>query len=459
MIQWSRGYENLRYYVSFAYWLSHKKIVVTGLENIPKDKPVIFAVNHQNALMDPMALVCTNDLQTVWLTRADVFKGRAIQAFLRFLKMSPVYRIRDGKENLANNEQVFDLVTRLLEEKKSVALFPEASHSGKRQMLSHKKAIPRMALEAEEKNNFQLNLMLVPVGIYYDNYWNFNRTVIVQYGKPFEVDSYKDRYAENPQNTMLVMRDDIYSHLEPLVIQINSAKFYSDYEDIRTIAGKDYAKNKFFSKNPVLQLFKAEQQLIAQIEQIENSKPEIFSTIREKVNLYVRNLKKAGISDDQVIKTSNNSSFLLVVQLIAAVLSLPLFVWGFAFNALPYYIPRLFITNKLKDKAFISSFNFAVGLVLFPVFYLLESALILFFSGSVIATFISLVYMPYAGKIAYNLYEFYSNLAVAIQYKFFLRNRFKKIFNLRRDFINTLIKNLALNYINKDRIGVDVHTY
>ncbi len=442
MIQWSQGYENLRTYVSFAYWLSHKKIVVTGIENIPKDKPVLFAVNHQNALMDPMALVCTNKLQTLWLTRADVFKGKAISSILKFLKMSPVYRIRDGKENLANNEQVFDLVTRVLESKQSVALFPEASHSGRRQMLSHKKAIPRIALEAEEKNNFQLNLMLVPVGIYYDHYWKFNRTVIVQYGEPVEVDRYQDRYAENPQNTMLVMRDDICRHLEPLVIQINSEKFYSDYEDIRTIAGKDYAKKKFFSKKPVLQLFKAEQKLIAEVEQLENSKPEIFDSIREKVSLYVRDLKKSGISDDQVIKGSITSYQFLLVQIIAFLLSLPLFLLGFIFNALPFFIPRLFITRKLKDKAFISSFNFAVGLVLFPVFYLVESGLILLFSGSLVAALISLIFMPFVGKIAYNLFEFYRDLAVAIKFKFFLKKRLKRIFNLRRDFINTLAKNI-----------------
>jgi len=442
MIQWSQGYENLRYYVGFAYWLSHKKIVVTGLENIPKDKPIIFAVNHQNALMDPMALVCTNKLQTLWLTRADVFKGKAIQSFLRFLKMSPVYRIRDGKENLANNEHVFDLVTRVLENKQSAALFPEASHSGKRQMLSHKKAIPRMALEAEEKNNFQLDLMLVPVGIYYDHYWKFNRTVIVQYGVPFEVDCYKERYAENPQNTMLVMRDDIYRHLEPLVIQINSEKFYSDYENIRTIAGKDFAKKTFFSKNAVIQLFKAEQRLISEVEQLENREPEIFDCIRKKVGLYVDNLKKSGISDDQVIKGSETSSLFLLVQLFASFLILPFFVLGFALNALPFFIPRLFITNKLKDKGFISSCNFAVGLVLFPVFYLVESGLILLFSGSVIAALISLIFMPFIGKIAYNLSEFYQDLAVAIKFKFFFGKQLKKIFNLRRDFINTLAKNI-----------------
>src|SRR5450759_1753161 len=191
MKNWSTGYEIIRSYVRFAFWLSHKKIVVTGRHHIPKGKPIIFAPNHQNALMDPLAIACTNPYQTVWLARADLFKSKIAQSILKYLKLLPVYRIRDGKDNLSNNEHIFNQVIHILENKQTIALFPEAAHSGKRQMLPHKKAIPRIALEAEDKNDFSLDLQIVPVGIYYNHYWKFNRSVIVQYGRPVRVDDYK----------------------------------------------------------------------------------------------------------------------------------------------------------------------------------------------------------------------------------------------------------------------------
>ena len=127
----SLGYEALRVYVRFAFWLTHKRVIVTGRELIPNDHPIIFAANHQNALMDPLALVCTNSLQTLWLARADIFKSKFTKPILKFMKMLPVYRIRDGKENLNNNEEVFDQVTQVLENGGSTALFPEAAHSGR----------------------------------------------------------------------------------------------------------------------------------------------------------------------------------------------------------------------------------------------------------------------------------------------------------------------------------------
>ena len=439
-MQWSRGYENLRTYVRFAFWLTHKRIVVTGLENIPKDKPVIFAANHQNALMDPLALVCTNPLQTLWLTRADIFKTKAIADVLKFLKMIPIYRIRDGKDNLSNNEEIFNQVTLTLESKQSVALFPEAAHSGRRQMLSHKKAIPRIAFETEEKNNFQLELQVVPVGIFYDHYWKFNRTLLVQYGMPLEIDAFKDRFAENQQNAMLALRDQIHERIEPLVMQINSVDHYADYEDIRRVAGKEYAKKTFFSSNPVVQLFKAEQELIAKTEKLEAGQPDVFKQVKDKTHLYIKTIRTTGLMDEQLVKALNTSLLLLLVQFIGALLAFPLFLFGFLTNAFPYFIPRLFITRKLKDKAFVSSFNFAVGLVLFPVCYLIEFGLIWICSGSFPAALISIILMPFAGKAAFNLLLFYQVLLQVLRLKLVNRKLFLKCKNLRSDVIKTIEK-------------------
>jgi 1-acyl-sn-glycerol-3-phosphate acyltransferase len=292
MKRWSKGYEALRTYVRFAFWLTHKRIVVVGRDLIPKEVPIIFAANHQNALMDPLAISCTNPLQTLWLARADIFKSKLARPALKFMKMVPIYRIRDGKDNLTNNELIFNQVTEVLKNKDSVALFPEAAHSGKRQMLQHKKAIPRIALEAEDKNNFQLGLQIVPVGIYYNHYWKFNRTLVVQYGSPIGIGQYKKRYADNPQNAMISLRDEIHEKLEPLTLQINSKELYQDYEDIRMVAGEEFAHYKFFSKNPILQQLWADQELIAKLEKMQEDQYESFD--QKDIDLCERT-KKRGI--------------------------------------------------------------------------------------------------------------------------------------------------------------------
>lgn len=411
------GYELLRAYVRIAFWLSHRRIVVRGRKNIPKAKPIIFAPNHQNALMDPLALVCTNRHQTYWLARADIFKSRIYMPILKFLKIWPVYRIRDGKENLSNNEEIFAKVTQLLEETQSVALFPEAAHSGRRQMLPHKKAIPRIALEAEAKNNFGLNLQIVPVGITYSHYWEFGRSLLVQYGEPISIDSFWVDYEVNPQKTMLDLRDQIYEKLYPLVIEIRSEKFYQEYESIRALAGEAFSRKKFFSKNKALQRFLAEKELISKLEKLESEFDEDFLTVITELRRYERELKEAKIKD-KLIKNAHKASKLKTsIDIVFALISLPVFIAGLLFNAIPFYLPRAWVSRKVKDKIFTSSFNYVLGIIIFPVFYLILYFLLLQPRFSIQISLLLLALMPFLGKIGYILLQFYRNV---VQQAFYL---------------------------------------
>jgi hypothetical protein len=50
--------------------------------------------------------------------------------------------------------------------------------------------------------------------------------------------------------------------------------------------------------------------------------------------------------------------------------------------------------------------------------------------------------MPFAGKIAFNLLEFYRDLAVIMKFKIFFRGKFRKLLVLRSEFIHLLEKNI-----------------
>lgn len=73
MKRWSPGYAALKSYITLVHRIYYKKVFVQGKENIPANKPVIFAPNHQNALMDALAVISTVNKQPVFLARADMF--------------------------------------------------------------------------------------------------------------------------------------------------------------------------------------------------------------------------------------------------------------------------------------------------------------------------------------------------------------------------------------------------
>ena len=87
--KWSFGYYLLKKYVQFVDWLIYRKVIINGIDKIPKNKPIVFAPNHQNALSDPLAILLHTKFQPVWLARADIFKKKVVITILRFLKIMP----------------------------------------------------------------------------------------------------------------------------------------------------------------------------------------------------------------------------------------------------------------------------------------------------------------------------------------------------------------------------------
>lgn len=446
MKNWSAGYELLRLYVRFAFWLTHKSIIVTGSKNLPYNQPTIFAPNHQNALMDPLALVCTNRFQTTWLARADIFKSKAVQPLFRYLKLLPVYRIRDGKDNLSNNEQIFSQVIGLLGNRQSVALFPEAAHSGRRQMLPHKKAIPRIALEAEERNHFNLGLQIVPVGIYYDHYWLFNRTLIVQYGTPIPVGRFQEKYLENPSKAMLSLRDEIHDKLALLVLEIESVEYYDQFENFRRLAGDSYAQSHRFSKRKALQKFLSDREFVGKLETLENEDPITFKHLLEEQTRYFEALSSLSLGDDEVNIAGETRLPKLIYRFFKAIFSLPVFIFGFLFNALPFYIPRIILKRKVTDRTFLSTFNFVAGLIAFPVFYLIEAGLIYVLSENFRLSLFLFFSFPFAGKIAYPLLQFYQKIIIGAGCLFGtkgFRNKIKQALKLRNNLVAELLASVS----------------
>ncbi len=400
--KWSLGYWCLKKYVTFADWLIHKKIITTGKEKIPKNKPILFAPNHQNALSDPMAVLLHTSYQPVWLARADIFKSKTVSVILRFLKIMPVYRLRDGKENLAKNDQTFSDSIKVLENNFALALFPEAAHSGKRQMLVHKKAVPRIVFMAEEKANYSLDIQIIPTGIYYSHYWKFNRYVIVNFGEPIPAKDYLEEYKTNPNSATLSLRKTIADSILPLIVNINSKKYYTEFEKIREMYGRYFLKRQK-QKYSLLNLFKSDQKLAENLDKLEAEKPEEVEKLILQLKEYQSSIEKHKLRSWVVEKRKNN--FLKVIgSRLMLLIGLPVFIYGFLLNAIPFFTIDRLIRKKVKDWTFWSSFSLVAGIVLFPVIYIVELLALGWLLPSIWLKLLFLISIPFMGKIAFNWY-------------------------------------------------------
>jgi 1-acyl-sn-glycerol-3-phosphate acyltransferase len=406
MTKWSLAYEILRAFVRFLFNRFYKKVQSDGNENIPKKEPIIFAANHQNALMDPLAIIFTNPNQSVFLTRADIFDNPILLKIFSFLKMLPVYRIKDGADSLKINERIFNKSVEILEAKMSVALFPEATHTDKRHLRHLKKAVPRIAFMAEEKNDFNLNLKVVPVGIYYEDYVHTNSKLFVNYGKPLSLKPYKELAKENIQKAYIAFKNDLEEAIKKLIIHIKDLNNYDLYEGIRLFYRPIMRAKLGNKKENPLNNFKADQKTIEKLENYYDNEDNSIESLKEAYSNYCNSCKSLRI--DPILWTEKNS-IIILIKYILFTISIPIFIYGIINNILYYLLFTKFI-NKIKDKQFHSSIKFGVSFLILPFLYIIQSAVFYAFIGDFYFSLIYLISLPisafFANKIRYGWKHF-----------------------------------------------------
>ena len=133
------------YLIKSWVWLSLRlffnEVNVSGKENIPKDKGIIFYANHFNTLLDPLLIVTAFFKKTWFLTRSDVFKKERIIKLLKFFGSIPTYRVTDGFKAPLQNEKTFSFCREILSNNGWIALFPKGTNEKKRSLKPFKKGI------------------------------------------------------------------------------------------------------------------------------------------------------------------------------------------------------------------------------------------------------------------------------------------------------------------------------
>lgn len=177
----------LRLLVKVALHGYFKKIIVEGKEKIPNDRPVILVANHQNALLDPLLLATHTRLNPWFLTRAAVFVNPFISKVLNFIRMLPVYRVRDGFSTIQQNHQTFEATFEVLRGNGTVVIFAEGSHSLTRNLRPLSKGFTRMAFGLKEKFP-ELEPVIFPVSIGFSAHKRSGSTVRITFGNAIPVD-------------------------------------------------------------------------------------------------------------------------------------------------------------------------------------------------------------------------------------------------------------------------------
>src|SRR5947207_11155190 len=158
-----------------------KRIDIVDMERVPVDVPVIFAVNHPNALIDPLFLLCFAPRPVSFLAKAPLFTMPVIGWFVRGLDSIPVYRKQDNVAG-ASNHETFARARAVLARGGSIAIFHEGTTHSDPRLRELKTGAARIALGASMER-----IVIVPVGLYYTSKQTFRSSAVMQFGDPIEV--------------------------------------------------------------------------------------------------------------------------------------------------------------------------------------------------------------------------------------------------------------------------------
>jgi 1-acyl-sn-glycerol-3-phosphate acyltransferase len=189
----------VRAFVRTALWVYYKDIQVHGRENLKKDKPLMVLANHQNGLIDPLVIGTYSGLYPYYLARADVFNHALIHRMLRYLRMMPIYRLRDGRDFAQKNEGIYQRCAQIIQKNNSLLLFPEGGHGRNRKVRPLKNGFIHI-LSKTLAQNPEIDVWIQPMGVNYTNLTEFPDRVRLYIAPAIRV---KDFWQDGEDQTLL----------------------------------------------------------------------------------------------------------------------------------------------------------------------------------------------------------------------------------------------------------------
>lgn len=189
----------------------YRERAVLGRENLRFDGPAIVIVNHPSTLMDVLNPGAHIRRLMFFLANYGLFKNPVSNWLLRRLFCIPVKRREDVAEGEArNNDDAFEASFRHMEGSGTLFIAAEGVSWMNRFVRPLKTGTARIAFGAEARNDWQLGIKIIPIGLSYDAPHKFRSRVVVQAGPPVWAKDWAEKYRANPDAAI----DDLTQHLE-----------------------------------------------------------------------------------------------------------------------------------------------------------------------------------------------------------------------------------------------------
>jgi len=421
----------------FTLRIYFRRIEVAGVENVPAGAPVIFVMNHPNALVDPVFLLCLAPRKIAFIAKAPLFRMPVIGLLVRALDSLPAYRRQDQEQDVARNAETFAAARKLLAAGVAIGICPEGISHSEPGLQPIKTGAARIALGATANGEVR-NLKIVPAGLYYTAKTVFRSSALLYYGRPIDVKPIELEPDGSPPRTAVrelsaeiaaalraVMLD--AQHEEGLHLITRAERIFSstdpDADEDGHLAAELRLRQQFVKGYDVLRL----------------RAPTRLRVLQMRINRFEEGLRQAGIEADEleVPRSVPQSAARVLLRCLLFLVLLPPALIGIAIH-FPVYRLGGYLAVRLSqsEQDIISTIKIISAMLLYPITWLVVSFALAWWPGWPAAV-VALLVMPVTGYIAMRFLEEIDAFAGGLRAMAFFLTR-------RRFFVRLLAERRAI---------------
>ena len=384
-------YQFAKLVVKISLRIFYPDTSISNRKYLREDNPSIVVSNHPNALIDPLHTAGRVKKMVHFLVNASLYKTTIGNWFFSTFYCIPIERPKDVGSGAIQNDDSFAKCDEFLSGGGTLFIAPQGASEWKRRLGELKTGTARIALSAENKNNFKLGLTIIPIGLNYSAPYAYRSKIFINVGVPIVVSKYEEAYREDNFNAAKKLTADLENQMKDLLIET-----VDEDEDLLVKKLESVQQNE--KPLPFNMVFHRTKKLITNLRNYKATQNDDYFQFKETVDDYFSTLKEYKLNDRAVKK--NITSIWKNLDGLGLILGLPFFLYGWLNNLIAHVIPSFLVRLIKTYPVYDATIKYMGGLLIFPIIYGLQIWGVYFLTNDIWTTLIYLLSLYPLGAFA-----------------------------------------------------------
>lgn len=392
----SRTSRVLRRLARLVVRVFYRRCEIRGLENLPKNRPVLLCANHTSAIADAIIIHATYPGVVHPMARSGLFSHPVAGPLLRLQKAVPVFRRQDMDGDTSQNARSFERCYEMFAGGATLLIFPEGQSHTDPHLHQAKTGAARLALGAKSRNGSLPDI--VPVGLTFTERGRFRSAVLIQFGEPLTV---PDGLSEERETDVRSLTDIIEEGMASVTLNLES---WAQHDFLKRLERFLALRRARLRRTNLQRRFRTLRHFQRIESALNRQSPELLQRLKSRLEEFDQLCDRFGVKDYQLsLQYSPRLVLIFVLRSLAfVVLVLPLALWGIVNSAIPFYLTRHLSRKIARSQDQYDTAKIGLGAFFFLLFWSLQLVACYWYLGGAIASIYALS-LPITAAIALTL--------------------------------------------------------